>query len=125
MLRNNDPFKQLETMAVLSLACLAFGIFLKVPLLLYGGAILLFTGLFLIRISGIIAGAWLKFAAILGTFNAKILLTVMFYLVLTPLAWMFRLSKGDILHIGKNEKSASYWTVYEKEYTPSDMEKMW
>ena len=125
MLKKIESFKQLETMAVLSLACLVFGIFLKVSLLLYVGAGLLFTGLFLKRISGIVAGAWLRFAAFLGAINTKILLSVMFYLILTPLAWMFRLFKGDILHIGKNEKVATYWTEHEKEYAPSDLEKMW
>ena len=120
-----DKFKQLETMAVLSLACLLFGIFLKVALLLYGGVVLLFTGLFLKRVSGILAGAWLQFATLLGAINTKILLSVMFYLFLTPLAWMFRQFKGDILHLVRKENVVTYWTKHEKEYTPADLEKMW
>ena len=55
---------------------------------------------------------WMKIAHVLGWVNSRILLGAMFYLVMTPIGWIVRLTGGDPL----NRRAAareSYWVPRE------------
>ncbi|MBT4936735.1 hypothetical protein HON22_02355 [Candidatus Peregrinibacteria bacterium] len=62
---------------------------------------------------------WLKFAHTLGFINTKILLTLVFFLVITPIGLIMRLFGKDFLRKKMNKKIHSYWI--QREEQPNDM----
>lgn len=117
--------KTLETISVLSLVSVVVDLVFRLEPCYFLVIGLLFTGIFLKRPAEMIASAWMKFAHILGAVNTRILLAVSFYLVLTPVALMYRLFHGDFLHIGQGRDETSLWHVRDHTYTEKDFENMW
>ena len=58
---------------------------------------------------------WLKFGAVLGAVNARAILTVIFFLVLTPIAFLHRRIHGDTLNL-KDDGPAN-GSLWKKETT--------
>ena len=122
--------KVLETIGVLALACLVVGHLAKRPGLKAGflaaAALLLAVGLFVKPAGALIARAWLKFGGALGAVNSRIILGAIFYLFLTPIALLARLTRGDFLHLKKREGAdRSYWHARNHTYTAEDISKLW
>jgi len=121
----------LETLGVLALACLVAGHLLRHrPFagrgFLAAAALLLAIGLFVKPVARRIAAAWLKFAEVIGAVNSKIILGAIFYLFLTPIALLARLTRGDILHLKKRAgPDRSYWHPRDHAYTAEDIRKLW
>jgi saxitoxin biosynthesis operon SxtJ-like protein len=73
-----------------------------------------------------IAWFWFKLAEVLGRINGFILLTILFYVLLTPLAWLMRRFKKDTLNLKKNNlPSSSYYIDRNHEYSAKDIENPW
>jgi hypothetical protein len=73
----------------------------------------------------IILKGWFKLAEILGWINSRILLTGIFYILLFPIAMLFKLTGKDNLQL-KSQKDND--TVYERrnhKYVPKDLENTW
>lgn len=120
----------LETTGVLALACLVAGHLLRHrPAgrgFLAAAALLLAVGLFVKPLARLIARVWLKFALALGAVNSRILLGLIFYCFLTPIALLARLTRGDFLHLKKRSGSErSYWHARDHAYTAEDIGKLW
>jgi len=52
---------------------------------------------------------WEKFGQVLGVINTYVLLTVFYFLILTPLGLLMRLFGKDILKLKKQNNLATYW----------------
>jgi hypothetical protein len=122
--------KVLETIGVLALACLVVGHLAKRPGLKVGSlaaaTLLLAVGLFVKPAGALIARAWLKFGGLLGAVNSRIILGAIFYLFLTPIALLARLTRGDFLHLKKRAGAdRSYWHARNHAYTAEDISKLW
>lgn len=52
---------------------------------------------------------WMKFAFALGWLNTRILLTVFYYLVITPIGLVIRLTGKDLLSRKLDRNAPSYW----------------
>ncbi len=52
--------------------------------------------------------AWMKFAAVLGYINSRIILSLMYYGVMAPIGVILRLTGRDPLH-RRRGASGSYW----------------
>jgi hypothetical protein len=122
--------KVLETVGVLALACLVVGHLLRHrPAgkgFLAAATALLAVGLFVKPVARWIALAWLKFAEALGAVNSRLLLGAIFYLFLTPIAVLARLTRGDLLHLKKCAGAdRSYWQRRDHAYTAEDIGKLW
>ena len=52
---------------------------------------------------------WMKFAAILGWINTRLLLGVFFYLILTPIGIVMRLFGKDLLDQRSDRGATTYW----------------
>lgn len=90
------PIDVLKTMLVLALAALIFH-------LIWGAAWLLWlaTGLLVISLkqnplADLIAKLWLKLSEHLGNFVSKVVLTIVFFVLLTPLAILYRLFNREM-----------------------------
>ena len=90
----------------------------------YGAAIILLLGLFIRPASQAIAWLWWKLAEGLGWINSRILLSVVFFLFLTPIALLRRLvGKSGIQR--KQYKTESYFDVREHTFTAKDLQNGW
>jgi hypothetical protein len=62
---------------------------------------------------------WLAFSVILGYFVSRIVLTIIFFLVITPMALIFRVIGKDPMERKLDRKATSYWSKKEQEANPS------
>ncbi len=67
---------------------------------------------------------WFKIALVLGWINSRILLTLIFFLVLMPVAWLSRLFTRDPLALKRVPRDTLY-TTRDHVYTAKDMENIW
>jgi len=64
---------------------------------------------------------WMTFATILGWIMTRVILTVLFYLIVTPIGLIARIFGAKFLDLSWNKNVNSYWNKREK--TVSDLEK--
>lgn len=86
-------------------------------------AFLVLTALLSRGLTARISSAWLGFGAVLGAFNNRIVLGLIFFLVLTPVALLARLFGHDPL--GLRSKAGPRFLVRERRYVPEDLENPW
>lgn len=78
------------------------------------GAALLIAGLVHPPLLKYPSAAWWRFSRVLGHFNARVLLTVFFSIVLVPLSLLWRLTGKDPLTRGRAQWPG--WTAYPPRY---------
>ncbi len=84
------------------------------PWLLTPGVLLMVFGLLAPRTLKYIYLAWMSLAIVLGFVVSNILLTVFFFVVITPIGFIARCSGKDFLGLKLDPKAASYWLPREK-----------
>lgn len=65
---------------------------------------------------------WMKFGAVMGFINTRIIMSLLFFVLFTPMAWIFKLLGKDPM-ARKLEKSARSYRVNSAPYTKDQMEK--
>lgn len=116
--------KTYETITVLALVSLLAGLWFGQPLLFYLAALLLLLVLLVPKAAAWLAWGWLRLAHFLGNINAKIILTLIFYLILTPLALLYRFWRGDALGLHRRPADSN-WHRRDHTYEKTDLEKTW
>jgi hypothetical protein len=119
--QSQDRFK---TILVIVTGLLALAVVFHIQWLLYialaVGACSIFSG----AAARGIEWAWIKLATILGWVNSRILLSVIYFLFLLPLAWVSRLFTKDPLTL-RRKKTASLFVTRNHQYTKKDLENIW
>ena len=69
--------------------------------------------------------AWMAFALALGVVMSRVLLTLFFYLVLTPAGWARRTFSESPVRTKPDPDAASYWQRREEESGPERLKRMW
>ena len=64
---------------------------------------------------------WLKFGELLHRIVSPLVMSVIFYLVITPIGLFMRLFGKDFLNLERQPQSNSYWIVVDDEDPPSTM----
>jgi hypothetical protein len=64
--------------------------------------------------------AWMAFGHVLGWINARIILGIVFFVVVTPIGLLLRLFGKDVLSM-RLHRSGSYWVQRDRELTPQSM----
>ena len=64
--------------------------------------------------------AWMTFAAAVGRFNSRLLLSLVFYLLVFPLSLVVRIFSGDRLGLTFEKDLESYWTEKNERETNKD-----
>lgn len=119
-----QPQDRFKTILVIVTGLLIIAWFFDIPLL---GKIALFIGaisIFIPPAAKWIEWAWLKLALGLGWVNSRILLSVIYFLFLLPIAWVSRLFTKDPLQLKKNSGSSLFITR-DHLYTGKDLENIW
>jgi hypothetical protein len=78
-------------------------------------------GLFIPRILKPIYIIWMTFATILGWIMTRVILTILFYLIVTPIGLIARIFGTKFLDLSWNKDVKSYWN--KREGSVSDIEK--
>jgi len=117
----NDPFKILLTLVF---GLLVLHLITDIFWLLYLALILAGLGVLSERVCRIIADLWMGLGWLIGLFVPKVVLTLIFFLILTPLAFFSRLfSEKDELQV--KVPSSSVFKTMNKEFSRESFEKPW
>ena len=119
-MKEQDKYKSLLVIVLgFSIIALVFSIKYLLEIGLAIGVI----SLIIPRVGDFILVAWEKFGNVLGTINATIILSVIFFVILLPVALTQRILGGQ-----KNkasEKQNSSFHIRDHSYTKLDFEKPW
>ncbi len=115
--------KTTETILALVVALVIFGVVYKLKILLLSAIGLGLLGLFIKPVAELIHVAWMKFSELLGAITSKILLSLIFYLFISPIAFFFRLFNKNALLLKNQENS----TFHERNhvFVKKDFERIW
>jgi predicted membrane protein len=120
--------KNLETMLVITVGMLVLYFVFREKTwsnnLLIASLVIGLIGVFSDFLSEKVAWVWGKIAHYLGTFNSYVLLSIIFFVFLTPVAFLFKLTRKDSLKL----KAQKNGTVYEERnhlYVAKDVENVW
>jgi hypothetical protein len=81
------------------------------------GALLVGPALLVPRVLAPVERGWMALAAVMGAINTRIILTLVYVVVVTPIAWLRRLG-GDPLNRRLGTDVPSHWIKRERE--PAD-----
>jgi hypothetical protein len=105
-----------KTVVIVGAALIAFGgisfarhHLLRAEILAGGGALLLVLALIAPRATAPLHNAWMEFAAVLGWINSRLLLSLMYYGVMTPLGLVLRVVVGRDPMNRRRRPAESYW----------------
>ncbi len=120
--------RDLETILVLCVALVVIYFFTKQQhnWLLKLSIVLGITGMMSKYLAAKISWAWLKLGELISLVMGKVILTIIFYVFLFPVALLARVfSKGkDSLQLNKSSSDSYYFTRNHK-YVPKDLENVW
>ncbi len=89
-----------------------------IPELIYGigfiGIIMMFFGIVIPRYLKRIHRYWMSAAIIIGSIVSRIILSIIFFTILTPVAIIARMYGKQFLHGLKNDKQASLWIIRDR-----------
>lgn len=113
-----------EIILTIIVGLLVFFYFLKLQWLFNTALIIGILGVFSDFVAEKVAWVWLKIAEILGRVNSTILLSLIFFVFLTPLALLMKVfKKSDSLKLKK--LSGSAYDERNHTYTAKDLENTW
>ncbi len=118
--------KPQETILVIVLGLLMLHLFLiKSIIIIYVAIVLLVISIFSNYALLLIHKTWYKLAEILGKINGTILLSIIFYLLLTPIAFLSKIfaAKNNSFLLEKN--STTSFNNRNHLHKKEDFEKMW
>ncbi len=96
----------------------------KSPWFLYAAAAVGILSLAVPTVGDLIVKGWFKLAELLGSINGKIILSVLFFVFLFPIALVYRLAGKNPLAIKRTDEK-SFYNERNHLYTKEDLEQMW
>ncbi len=97
----------------------------RYPYLLYAATAIGVISIAIPVAGDLIVKGWYKLAEILGAINGRILLSLIFFVILFPVAVMSRIGKKKNPLGLKNDNQASAFTERNHLYTPKDLDQVW
>ena len=119
-MQSQDRFK---TILVIVTGLLALAWIFNVPILGKIAVVIGAVSVFFPAAARAIEWVWFKIALILGWVNSRILLSVVYFVFLMPIAWLSRLFTKDPLAL-KNNRSTLFVTR-DHLYNEKDLENIW
>tara|TARA_B110000046_G_C12850784_1_gene337632 strand:+ start:236 stop:595 length:360 start_codon:yes stop_codon:yes gene_type:complete len=116
--------KEYQSLLVIVLGFLIIGYIFNIEELKIASLVIGLTSLIIPAAAKLILKGWEYLALALGWINSRILLTVVFYIVLTPVALISRIFNKDKLKLSKT-KDDSMFTTRNHVYTAKDIENPW
>jgi hypothetical protein len=118
-----EKIKQKETILTIVLGLLVIYLVKKAKILLWIIFGVGLSGLFSDYLTEKIHWLWMKISHIMGSVMSKVLLSIIFYVFLFPIALLARMSNKNILQLKKS--SGSYYAERNHAYKKEDLENIW
>lgn len=115
--------KNLETMLVITVGFLVIYLFTKNNIFLTISLVAGLIGIFSNFLSSKVTWVWNKIAHYLGLINGTILLSIIFFIILTPIAFLYKLLKKDTLKLSK--QNGSIYSERNHTYQSNDLKNVW
>jgi hypothetical protein len=115
--------KNLEAILVICLALIVFYLILDIRILLLISVILGLASLFIPFVAKWVAKAWYGLSHVMGFVMSKVILSIIFFIFLYPMALIAR--AGGKLSVRLKKAPDSYWTLRNHSYKKEDLENMW
>jgi len=112
-----------KNILVIVIGLLLFYYFLEIKYLLYASIIIGLVSALIYPVAKAVIWLWTKLAFILGWTNSRILLSIVFFVFLVPLAFISRLFTKDPLQLRK--KKGSLYLKRAHNYDKTDLENLW
>lgn len=119
-----DQRKNLESCLAIVTGMVMLWFFTGWKSLLVAALLIGLTALLVPAGAALISRLWLGVAAILGKIIPVVLLVLIYFLILSPLAWLWRRFRGDPLRL-KPGNAASLWVTRDHTYESKDLERPW
>jgi hypothetical protein len=113
-----------KTILVMVTGLLAIALIFKLQWLVIGCLIIGVLASFIPAAARGIEWGWMKFALALGWVNSRILLSIIYFVFLLPIAWISRLFTKDPLAL-KRRTTSSLFVTRNHLYTKKDLENIW
>ncbi len=116
-LSNNNLKKNREFGLLVGIVLILFAAFLYLKrdyiklYLVVPGLLLIFSGVLFPQWLAPLRKAWEAIGTILGKLNTYLILTIIYFFLLVPLAWLLRLMGKDLLDRKINAKLKSFWAA--------------
>ena len=78
------------------------------------GILLVLFGLILPNVLRSVNKIWMTLAIILGWFMSRVILVILFYIIITPMALLLKIIGKDFLKLRSNEGTRTYWEKRDK-----------
>lgn len=115
--------KILETHLVIVTALVIIFLFKEKILFMYLAAGVGVIGILIKPLAKLITKGWFGLAEILSRITSTIIMTIVFYLILVPIATIYKLSNKRMLDL--NNPGASLWHQRDHQYQKKDLENPW
>ncbi|WP_031529395.1 SxtJ family membrane protein [Dyadobacter crusticola] len=119
-----DKAEHAKAQLVIATGLIVIFYFFKHPAILAAAAILGLVCIFIPLAGELIVKYWFKLAEVLGKINGAILLTIIFLVVLVPVALIARLNKKDALALKRNQTGSLFHERNHK-FEAKDLENVW
>ena len=73
------------------------------------GGILFLAGILIPQVLKPLNKIWMGLAIVLGFFMSRLILTILFYLILTPISFLAKLFGKKFMNLNYDKKSDTYW----------------
>ena len=115
--------KKLESVLIISAGFIVFFFIFKIKWFLLLAFLVAFLGAMSKVFTDGLTWLWFKIAEILGWINARVLLSVVFFIFLFPMALLMRVFGKSSIQLKKNK--TSYYSDRDQVYKPEDLENVW
>jgi hypothetical protein len=116
--------KTLETILAMCFGFLVLHVVFHIKILLPITILLAGIGLFSDYLSQKVTWLWLKFAELIGGVMGKVLMGIVFFVFLTPIAFLMKMFGKSSVKI-KQENTTSIFEERNHSYTSADLENIW
>lgn len=115
--------KIVETSLVLTTGFLGLYFILTNPVFLWVALAFGITGIFIPVIARYIAFGWFKLADVLNFVVSKIILGLVYFIILFPIAFIYKALGNDKLNLTK--KGKTNWVLRNIKYQRTDIDNIW
>jgi hypothetical protein len=114
--------KHLGTMLVFTIVLIILFLVYRNVYFLYGGLAAGGIGIFIPSLSRLIHKLWMKLAELIGFVMNKVILGIVFFFFLTPIAFLSRLFRKNTF---KSREAQTYFSERNFTYTKKSLEQLW
>jgi hypothetical protein len=115
--------KTLEAILVITTGMLAIHLLTHRPVFLYISLASGIVGIIIKPLATWIAAIWYKTGDLMGAVVSKVILTIVFFFLLVPIAFLYRLFHRDPLHLKRT--NGTNWSTRGHDYAGNDLKNIW